>query len=182
MKKTGLPTIKTKNLILRRIYSSDLALFEALTDPEVSKYECWSRHISIEETMAYINSVMDKLDAGTCTEWVIEHKEDGYPIGMVNLHDIYTQHRRAELGFWLNRRYWNKGYATEAAAAVMKYAFEQLGIERLQSLCYPGNAASVRVLEKLGMKPEAVHKRYMCLSCDPKNLSDVAVFVKFAAN
>ena len=182
MKKTGLPTIKTKNLILRRIYSSDLALFEALSDPEVSKYECWSKHTSFEETMAYINSVMDKIDAGNCTEWVIEHKADGYPIGMINLHDIYTQHRRAELGFWLNRRYWNKGYATEAAAAVMKYAFEQLGIERLQSLCYTGNAASLRVLEKLGMKKETVHKRYMSLSYKPEILSDVAVFVRFATD
>jgi ribosomal-protein-alanine N-acetyltransferase len=59
--------------------------------------------------------------------------------------------QEVELGYDFRSDYWNRGLATEAAAAVRDYAFEQLGIERLISLIRPGNLASQRVAEKIGM-------------------------------
>jgi RimJ/RimL family protein N-acetyltransferase len=59
-----------------------------------------------------------------------------------------------EIGWRLRRAAWGKGYATEGAVAVRDQAFETLGITSLVSLIQPGNAASARVAEKLGMRPD----------------------------
>lgn len=58
----------------------------------------------------------------------------------------------AEIGYWIGRDYWGQGYATEAAQALMRYGFTKLGIRRFTCCHFSGNAASQRVIEKLGFK------------------------------
>jgi len=55
----------------------------------------------------------------------------------------------------MNRSYWGQGYATEAAAELVRYGFEQAGLRRIFAECHPDNLASARVLEKIGLLPEA---------------------------
>lgn len=59
-----------------------------------------------------------------------------------------------ELGWWVWKDHWGKGYATEAGAALVRYGFEMLGLERLVAVIEPGNSASIRVAEKIGMRFE----------------------------
>lgn len=59
-----------------------------------------------------------------------------------------------ELGWWVWKEYWGMGYATEAGAALVRYGFEALGLERLVAVIEPGNSASIRVAEKLGLRFE----------------------------
>ena len=115
--------IKTRRLTLRRIYTTDLTLFSSLSDPRISKYEAWSPHETVADTMQFINRVMEKYERGDCTEWVIARNEDDEPVGMINLHNKNFYHGRAELGFWVSPDQWGKGYATEAAEAVIGYCF-----------------------------------------------------------
>ena len=58
----------------------------------------------------------------------------------------------AEIGWWLARRHWGRGLATEAARCALRDAFERVGLERLISVAMVGNAASLRVMEKLGLR------------------------------
>ena len=60
----------------------------------------------------------------------------------------------AELGFWLGRPWWGRGYATEAAHAALDYCFEVAGFERIISAIDPKNARSIAVAQRLGMEPD----------------------------
>jgi len=73
--------------------------------------------------------------------------------GGIGLH-LAPEHRRAEVGYWLGVPFWGRGYATEAARAVVAYGFDTLKLNRIFASHFSGNDASGRVLQKLGMKPE----------------------------
>ena len=62
--------------------------------------------------------------------------------------------REANIGYELDNRYWSRGYATEAAGAILKFGFDQLGMHRIWAWCVADNAGSARVLEKIGMRLE----------------------------
>ena len=68
--------------------------------------------------------------------------------------------RGAWIGYCFNRRYWGRGYATEAARAVVDFGFASLGLHRIFATCAPENTASARVLEKLGMRREGHMARH----------------------
>jgi RimJ/RimL family protein N-acetyltransferase len=67
---------------------------------------------------------------------------------------IQREDERAELGYWIGRPYWNQGYGTEAARAVIGFGFQQLGLNRIYAHHFVRNPASGRVLQKLGMSHE----------------------------
>jgi RimJ/RimL family protein N-acetyltransferase len=72
------------------------------------------------------------------------------------LRDIEAEHAQAELGFWIAIECWGKGYATEAARAVLAFGFEQLGLNRIYAHYMVRNPASGRALAKIGMKQEGL--------------------------
>lgn len=170
-------TLETERLVIRRVYSTDITLFKATSDITVVKYEPWEPHEDITQLMEYINQVFDKYENGDCTEWTIELEETGEAIGMINIHNVNKTHKHGELGFWLDKDYWNSGYATEACNAVLKYAFNELNFHRIHSLTAAENAPCIRVLNKIGMTHEGTFRNYMYLnSTGRKELSDVSVF------
>lgn len=170
-------TLKTERLVLRRVYTTDIDLYEATSDREVVKYECWEPHKDVTQLMQYINSVFDRYEKGECTEWTIETVDTEEAIGMISIHDVNTLHRHGELGFWLSKKHWGKGYAAEAAQIVIKYAFKELGLLRIQSYTSIENTACIRVLEKLGMQREGVLRKYMYInSNNRREPSDIALY------
>jgi RimJ/RimL family protein N-acetyltransferase len=86
-------------------------------------------------------------------------EEDGL-IGGISLH-LAAAHRRGELGYWIAVPYWNLGYATEAAKALIDYGFEELDLNRVVAQHITRNPASGRVLQKLGMSPEGVRRQHV---------------------
>jgi ribosomal-protein-alanine N-acetyltransferase len=86
----------------------------------------------------------------------ITTRADGQLIGAVGLREIDTQHSRAEMGFWIGVEQWGNGYATEAAKGVVCYGFQELKLNRIHAHHMVRNAASGRVLEKIGMKQEGL--------------------------
>lgn len=79
----------------------------------------------------------------------------GTLIGAVGL-QINPLDDRGELGYWLGKDFWNRGYCTEAARAVVEYGFEQMRLHRIQACHFTRNPASGRVLEKIGMVREGL--------------------------
>lgn len=74
-------------------------------------------------------------------------------VGACGLHGRQTG-ATAELGYWIGKPFWGRGYATEAARAVVAYGFDTLGLHRVFAMAYSRNPTSSRVLEKLGMRWE----------------------------
>jgi len=149
------PTIRTERLLLRPLTLADAEhVFRYASDPEVARYVRFETHRRLEESRRFVASVMEKEGNGTSYVWaIIPHGLD-HLIGACGF-EVCVEHRRAELGFALNRKYWNRGFASEAAGAVLRFALE-LGLNRVEAFCFVENAASSRVLEKIGMRFEGI--------------------------
>ena len=179
MFRSAFPEIKTDSLVMRKVKPEDVVFYNTLSDPETSRYEFWEPHRTYEDTVDFLAKIFKKYEKGIYFDWTVERRSDKAPVGMICFHDIYPLHARADLGFWIVKKYRNMGYATEAAKAMINYGFSSLGFERIQSLCAVENAPSVKVLEKAGMKKEALLEKYVRLNVDRSKLSDVFMYTIF---
>jgi ribosomal-protein-alanine N-acetyltransferase len=142
--------LTTTRLRLRRFHPGDLAAVHAYAgDPEVVRYMDWGPN-SIPDTELFLAEAVNP--AGGTHPFAIEH--DGELIGAVELRVTSGVHSRGEFGYVLARRYWGNGYATEASAAVLAFAFGPVGLHRVAATCDPANIGSRRVLEKSGLRYE----------------------------
>ena len=157
------PVIETPRLRLRRVFRADIDdLSEATSDPKVTKYEPWGPY-DRDETVQMLENIIAQLESGLCTEWAVERKEDAKVLGLVHLNKIDFFHRSAEIGYWLSRKCWGRGYATEGVRALTEYAVKTLRMDEIFAVCHPENTASLRVLEKIGMKYQKELPRYISL-------------------
>lgn len=101
---------------------------------------------------AWIAEIGEASADGASCVFAVTTESDGL-IGAAGL-ELESAHRRAELGYWIGLPYWNRGFATEAAWAVVDYGFRGLGLHRIYATVFPKNPASGRVLEKIGMVRE----------------------------
>lgn len=98
--------------------------------------------------------------SGRCVRLGIIVRESAALCGGVGL-QIESDHRRAELGYWIGLPYWGQGYATEAAFAVVQYGFEALALQRIFASHVTANVASGKVLQKIGMRYEGCHRSHI---------------------
>ena len=152
--------IETPRLKIRPIAAGDVdALHPIAADPAVSRLLSWSAHVDREQTRAWVQSVIDQRAAGTAITWAIER--EGQLIGCIGLSGITWTFRawridRAELGYWLGQSHWGQGLMTEAALAATRWAFETLGLHKITIGCIEGNAASQKIIERIGYRFLAV--------------------------
>jgi [ribosomal protein S5]-alanine N-acetyltransferase len=150
--------IETPRLLLRPFRETDLADIHAYaSDPDVVRLMDWGPN-TLEQTRTFLVQ-MTSTALASSAEWcavdmALEVKDEGRVIGSCALRRDGSACGDAALGFCLNKAYWSRGYATEAAAALLSYAFEALGAHRVYATCSPENGASARVLEKIGMQRE----------------------------
>jgi RimJ/RimL family protein N-acetyltransferase len=146
-----IPTLETRRLRLRPFRTSDIDDYAALhADPEVLRYlssgqEPWDRGRSWRH-LAFVIGHWQLRGAGM---WAVEHQETGAFLGMVGF-AAPEGWPGFELAWTLARHGWGNGYATEAARAALAYAFSTLKMDRVISLIYPKNRASIRVAERIG--------------------------------
>jgi ribosomal-protein-alanine N-acetyltransferase len=116
-------------------------------------------------TLADAQVLLERLDQRHATRdtirWVIERVEHSEMIGTVGLLRFDLEHRRAEVGYEIARRWWGHGFAPEAAAAVIRNGFSVLCLHRIEAGILPGNQASARVLQKLGFRAEGTGRDYL---------------------
>jgi RimJ/RimL family protein N-acetyltransferase len=157
----GSSSLETAHLVLRPMLASDLdALHLIFTDPKVMA-SFGGELLSREQMQAWLGrNLGHQLEFGYGLFSVI-FKETGDLIGDCGLEQMEVDGMRAaELGYDFRSEYWNRGLATEAAAAVRDYAFEVLELPQLISLIRAGNLASQRVAEKVGMQLAGEFSRY----------------------
>ena len=175
----SLPTLRTTRLTLRPHRLSDAPVVQRLAgDPEVA-LETDAIPYPYEDGVAeaWIDSLEPAWEDGRLLTLAITEQSDGL-VGTMSL-SINPRHRSAELGYWIGQPYWNKGYATEAGRAFLRYGFDEIGLNRIQARHMPRNAASARVLEKLGMRLEGVHRQCLYLRGE---FEDLAVYAILASD
>jgi RimJ/RimL family protein N-acetyltransferase len=155
--------ITTERLVLRRYTQHDAQdVLEFASQPSVA-----GATPEIEATEEGIRRYIDlqnsyqPFEKGKAFDLAIERKRDGKVMGLLTL--ICREHRQGSIGWALGTEYRRQGYATEAAKALMSYAFRSLGLHRIQADTNSGNSDSWGVMERLGMRREgqlreAVHR------------------------
>lgn len=91
--------------------------------------------------------------AGTLATFAVVERSTRRLAGAVSL-ALKPAHARGELGYWIGAPFWNRGYATEAAGLVLRFGFEELGLNRVHAQHFTRNPSSGRVMQKLGMRHE----------------------------
>jgi len=108
---------------------------------------------------AWIGRHREEAERGNALNLALERRDDGAVLGAIGLR-LEPEHGRAEIGYWIGVPYWGNGYATEATRALIAYAFEELGLNRVYAYHFIGNPASGRVLEKAGMRFEGTRRQH----------------------
>ncbi len=151
------PELETERLLLRAPGYADLKdIFEYASDPEVALHTLWEPHQDLRDTRQFLDFLFDQRRSGLSIVWAIVPKAEGRVVGTVGLANWAHHHSRAELGFAIARRCWNRGYTSESVAAVLRHAFQELCLNRVEAFCKIENGASARVLEKSGMRFEGI--------------------------
>ncbi|MBQ2865819.1 MAG: GNAT family N-acetyltransferase [Clostridia bacterium] len=143
--------LETDRLILRRWTETDAdSLYVYAKDPAVGPIAGWPPHKNIDESLYVIKNV---LSGPQC--YAICEKGSNKPIGAIELKlrghtDMTDKDDECELGYWLGKPFWGRGYMPEAASELLRYGFETLGMTAVWCGYYDGNNRSKRVQEKLG--------------------------------
>ena len=149
------PTLGTARLRLRPFEDADVdALFALHSSAYVLRYwdaPPWSERVRAER---FIAACREMEEEGTGTRLAVDRTSDGAFIGWCGLTRWNPDHRSASMGYVLDAAAWGHGYATEAARALLHWAFDRLDLNRVQAEADTRNAASARVLEKLGFVRE----------------------------
>lgn len=157
--------IETRRLVVRDHVAEDLDPFTALmTDRETMTYLRDTRCANKEEARKNLELAMCEIGHADRRHFylAVEETDSGRFVGASGFHieSEKVQDGRAELGYFFLRDFWGRGYATEAAKAVLEFAFNKLGLHKIVTGCYVENAGSERVMIKCGMRREALKRKH----------------------
>jgi len=152
-----LSLLETERLVLRKLSADDAAfIVELLNQPSFLRYIGDKEVRNIADAVQYIQTgplaSYERFGFGL---YLVELKENGESIGMCGLlkRDSLPD---VDVGFAFLPSFWSQGYAFESAAAVMNYGREVLGLRRIVAITSPDNNASIRLLEKIGLRFEGM--------------------------
>ncbi|MDG5789241.1 GNAT family protein [Evansella sp. AB-P1] len=171
-----LPTLETDRLVLRKVTMEDVStIFKYGSDEEVSRYVTWDIHRTIADSEEFVKFVLNQYENKKIAPWAMELKENGKLIGTVDFVSWQTKHHTAEIGYVIAKEFWGNGYTTEAAKAIITFGFEKMDLVRIQARCFTENVASQRVMEKVGMTYEGLHRKAMLIKGKHRDLKMFAV-------
>ncbi len=163
--------LETERLILRPWKETDAeSLYEYAKDPEVGPIAGWPPHKSVEESLSVICNV---FQVDEC--YAICEKEEDKAIGAISLKmgdntDMTEREDECELGYWLGKPFWGRGYMPEAAEEILRHGFEELGMTTIWCGYYDGNLKSRTVQYKLGF-----HYHHTCDEVEVPLMNEVRV-------
>lgn len=152
------PQLETERLILRKMKVADApALFHVWSDPSVTKFTNLKTFTKVDEAKKMIEYLNNLALFNPTFRWGIVLKETNEAIGSCGFNYwILEGGFKGELGCELNRRYWRKGYMTEALRRIIDYGFNEKGLNRIESLVQPENIASRKMFENIGFQHEGL--------------------------
>jgi len=149
------PSLETERLRLRPLTLEDAGTVRRLAgEREIAATTVMIPHPYPQGVAeAWIEGHVALFEAREAAVFAIVEHAGGDLVGSIGI-SLKIEHRNGELGYWIGQPWWGRGYATEAARAVLRFGFETMKLHRIHSHHMTRNAASGRVLEKIGMKPE----------------------------
>lgn len=157
-----IPTITTERLILRPFTLDDA--------PEVQKLagarEIADTTLNIPHPYPdgaaekWISTHQENYEKTGSVAWAVTLKDLGQLVGAIGL-TTNREFDRAELGYWISRSFWGRGYCTEAAKTVLGYGFKQAKLNRIFAFYLSRNPASGKVMQKIGMKKEGEMRQHI---------------------
>jgi ribosomal-protein-alanine N-acetyltransferase len=159
-----IPELETERLILRKMRVGDEEdMYAYAKRSEVTRYLLWSPHPDIYYTRDYLRYLATRYAAGSFYDWAIVLKSSGRMIGTCGFTAFDCPHDAAEIGYVLNPDYRGQGIAPEAVRAVLAFGFDKLALHRIEARFIEGNEASLRVMEKVGMRFEGYRREAMLI-------------------
>ncbi|WP_108670354.1 GNAT family N-acetyltransferase [Peribacillus acanthi] len=155
-------TLETERLLLRPLTTIDSERVEELA----SDYDVAKTTLTIPypypkgSAMHFITSVLEMEKDGKLAIFAIVDKGTNDLIGIINM-NLSLVYQRGELAYWVGKSYWGQGYGTEAAKVVMKYGFEELGLNKVFAQSFTNNPGSWKIMEKIGLKYEGTLKQHV---------------------
>lgn len=151
-------TLTTDRLLLREFTEDDWPrVREYQLDPMYLRYYPWTpKDRSPEAVRDFVAGFMSYRTESPRTRYqlAVTLKPEGVLIGNCGIRRSSADQTTADLGYELDPKYWGRGYASEAAEAMVSFGFSRLGLHRIEATCVADNLGSIRILEKLGMRLE----------------------------
>ena len=160
MQHSGTTVLETLRLTLRpfKVEDADAMFRNWANDDEVTKYLTWPTHTSVEVSRYVLNDWVPRYVENDYYHWAIVPRELGEPVGSMAVVHKDDKAEMAHIGYGIGKKWWNRGITSEALAAVIRYLFTEVGYNRIESRHDPRNPNSGRVMQKCGMKYEAIHR------------------------
>ena len=155
------PVLETERCVLRAVMLEDApAIFQMMSDPRVTRYIGQQPMDSPEKAVERVRKFQSLFDEQSAIPWAVVSHENRQLIGTCVFWNIDHPNYRTEIGYILSPQWWGKGLMTEAVAAVLNFGFTRMGLHSIEAQTDPENAASRRVLEKLGFVQEGHFREY----------------------
>ena len=161
MKPLGTKTLQTERLLLRPFAQDDASAMFAnwASDPDVTKYLTWPTHTDVGATRLVLGDWASRYDDPTWYQWAIVPKELGEPIGSIAVVKRNDDVQSVHIGYCIGKRWWRQGFTSEALAEVIRFFFEDVGVNRVDSRHDPRNPNSGRVMARCGMRLEGTMRQ-----------------------
>jgi len=164
--------LETSHLVLRSLTADDFdAVHSWAGNPANTRYMAWGPN-SEEQTRDFLNSVQ------TGKDFAVVLKKNGAVIGSCGVYPD-SANDTGEIGWILHMDYWKRGYGTELGGELIRYGFEDLKLRRIVAPCACANYGSYRVMERNGMRREALHRKAFWARVD-REWIDEAVYAILA--
>ena len=157
----GTKTLETDRLILRRftIGDADAMFANWANDPDVTKFLMWQPHGNTDVTKAILGEWVSRYGEDDFYNWAITLKSNGgEPIGSIAVVDKHDHIEMVHIGYCLGKNWWRRGIMSEALGALVKFFFEEVRVNRIESRHDTRNPNSGKVMLKCGLLYEGTHR------------------------
>lgn len=155
-------SLETERLRLRPLEEADIPEIVGLAgDRDIAEGALTIPHpYSESDAREFFEKARERWSSGEGVTFAIVLRESGELLGCCGI-DLIESHRSGEVGYWIGKPYWNRGYASEALRRLIGWAFSTVGLEKIIARVFDGNRASSRVLEKTGMRQEGFMRKHL---------------------
>lgn len=156
------PGLETDRFVLRKLTVADApSLFDMLSHPEVARFTVRKPLNRLTDAVELLRKVGLDYATRRAVRWGIVYQGGNQIVATVGLHDWDRYHRHIAIGFDVLHSEWGKGIGSEVVTAVCAYAFDHLGVHRIEAHVMKGNTPSQKLLESVGFEQEGVFKKRM---------------------
>jgi [ribosomal protein S5]-alanine N-acetyltransferase len=157
--KSELPTLRGKRVHLRHLQEADSAnLFAVFGDPEVMVYWSSAAWPDLQTAIEYIRSIQSEFAEKQLFQWGVCAAESNEIVGTCTLCSYNPEQLRAEVGIILGKKSWGLGLGTEALNLLIQFAFDEMGLERLEADVDPNNERSLALFDGRGFVREGLQR------------------------